>query len=62
MALLYLKDPLPMADLELWVKAESRKCDALGFFFLRALPLTKDKGNAITLFRFWADCISYNRN
>jgi transcription initiation factor TFIIH subunit 4 len=25
MALLYLKDPLPTADLEVWVNAESKK-------------------------------------
>lgn len=32
MALLYLKDPLPAAELELWVKAESKRYEQFGLY------------------------------
>ncbi|KAJ5201666.1 uncharacterized protein N7498_006329 [Penicillium cinerascens] len=51
MALLYLKDPLPQADLELWVKAESRKqrdnaLSILGRLHILSPSLTSEKARA----------------
>ncbi|KAJ5675731.1 hypothetical protein N7462_008628 [Penicillium macrosclerotiorum] len=51
MALLYLKDPLPMADLEVWVKSESKKqrdnaLSILGRLHILSSTLTGDNVRA----------------